>query len=201
MKRAILLSGGVDSIALSYWKKPEVAFTIDYGQRPYGGELRAATQVASQLGIQHELVRISCDGIGSGDLAGKEPSSFAPAPEWWPYRNQLLLTACAMKAISLNVTEIMIGTVSTDGFHKDGTPAFVQMMNDVIAYQEGSITVTAPAISMTSVELVKASGIPDSLLLWAHSCHKSDYACGNCRGCSKYQQVMNELYGPAATVS
>lgn len=200
MKRAILLSGGVDSIALSYWLRPELAITIDYGQLPYKGELRAAEEVAKQLGIQHELLQVDCRAIGSGDLSGTAPDPFAPASEWWPYRNQLLLTLCAAKAITLGVTEIYIGTVASDSFHKDGTPQFVQLMNDLLAYQEGNLRVSAPAIAMTSVQLVKHSQIPEELLLWAHSCHKADYACGNCRGCNKYRNVIHELYGnPAAT--
>jgi len=32
--KAILLSGGLDSIALAYWLRPQIAVTIDYGQRP-----------------------------------------------------------------------------------------------------------------------------------------------------------------------
>ncbi|RZK34504.1 MAG: 7-cyano-7-deazaguanine synthase, partial [Hymenobacter sp.] len=50
-----------------------------------------------------------------------------------------------------------------------------------------------PAIKMTSVQLVQQSGISDSLLHWAHSCHKSNIPCGNCRGCNKYREVMYEL--------
>ena len=30
-KKAILLSGGMDSIALAYWLRPEVASRLDYG--------------------------------------------------------------------------------------------------------------------------------------------------------------------------
>jgi 7-cyano-7-deazaguanine synthase len=195
MKQALLLSGGVDSIALAYWLRPEIVFTIDYGQLPYQGEVRAATQVAQQLGLQHELLRVDCSALGSGDLSGKAPDAHAPATEWWPYRNQLLVTMCAAKAIALGVKEILIGTVASDGFHKDGTPQFVQLMNDLLFYQEGGIRVSAPAIGLTSAELVRAAGIPEELLLWAHSCHKAEYACGNCRGCNKYQNVMHELYG------
>jgi 7-cyano-7-deazaguanine synthase len=201
VKRAILLSGGIDSIALSYWLKPELAITIDYGQLPYQGELRAASQITQELGIEHQLLKINCEAIGSGDLSGKAPNPFAPASEWWPYRNQLLLTACAMKAIDLGVTEILIGTVANDGFHKDGTPEFVRLMNEVVSYQEGHLTVSAPAIGLTSTELVRQAQIPEELLFWAHSCHKSDYACGNCRGCNKYRNVMHELYGSDPTPS
>ncbi|AMJ65931.1 7-cyano-7-deazaguanine synthase [Hymenobacter sp. PAMC 26628] len=199
MKRAILLSGGIDSIALSYWLRPDLAFTIDYGQLPYQGEVRAAEQIAKHLEITHELLKVDCGAIGSGDLSGKAPDPQAPASEWWPYRNQLLLTICASKAITMGATEIMIGTVASDGFHKDGTPRFIELMNEAFSYQEGNLQISAPAITMTSAELVRASQIPEELLFWAHSCHKADYACGNCRGCNKYRNVMHELYGTSFT--
>jgi 7-cyano-7-deazaguanine synthase len=201
VKRALLLSGGIDSIALAYWLRPEIVFTINYGQLPYLGEARAATEVAQQLQLQHELLHIDCRVLGSGDLSGNAPDPHAPASEWWPYRNQLLLTLCAAKAITLGVNELLVGTVASDGFHKDGTPQFVHLMSEVLSYQEGGLRVSAPAIALTSVELVRTSGIPPELLFWAHSCHKAEYACGKCRGCIKYQHVMDELYGTSESIS
>ena len=37
----MLLSGGMDSIAVAYWRRPSLAITIDYGQVPAAGELRS----------------------------------------------------------------------------------------------------------------------------------------------------------------
>jgi 7-cyano-7-deazaguanine synthase len=98
-----------------------------------------------------------------------------------------------MKAIGLGVTELMTASVKSDGFHKDGTADFYQLINNLMTYQEGGIKVYSPCIHMTSVELVKSSGIPDSLLHWAHSCHTGNVPCGHCRGCNKYRQTMHEL--------
>jgi 7-cyano-7-deazaguanine synthase len=42
MDTGLLLSGGMDSVALAYWLRPDVAFTIDYGQLSAEGELRSA---------------------------------------------------------------------------------------------------------------------------------------------------------------
>lgn len=60
--------------------------------------------------------------------------------------------------------------------------------------QEGGIRVTAPAIRMSTVELVRASGVPREILAWAHSCHTGPLACGDCRGCHKHFQVTEQLY-------
>jgi len=193
MKTAILLSGGIDSVALVFWKRPEVAYTVDYGQLSVLGEIRAARQVCKLLKLHHEIIEVDCASLGSGDMAGCPPSPIAPVSEWWPFRNQFLLTVAAMKAIGDGVNQILFGAVKTDVSHKDGSADFFKQMNSVLAIQEGGIKVLVPAIEMSSAELVQISKVDISVLSWAHSCHVSEYACGNCRGCFKHQQVMVEL--------
>ena len=39
---------------------------------PAEAEIAAASQVASELGIQHEVIAIDCTAIGSGDMAGDQ---------------------------------------------------------------------------------------------------------------------------------
>lgn len=193
MTRAVLLSGGMDSIALAYWKRPTFAFTIDYGQVCAAAEIRAAQVVTGTLGIQHEVIRADCAHLGSGDLAGTPASAHAPVPEWWPFRNQLLVTFAAMRAVAVGVNELLIGTLVTDCVHHDGTPEFVDLMGRLTSMQEGNVRVTAPAIHMSAIELSRASGVPIEILAWAHSCHRADYACGDCRGCNKHRETMSAL--------
>lgn len=193
MKSALLLSGGMDSIALAYWKRPDIAFTVDYGQLCAEAEVRAATQVALVLGIQHEVLRVNCRALGSGDLAGQPASDLSPVPEWWPFRNQLLVTLAAMRATALEVDRLLVGSVASDGIHRDGTPEFYARIDGLVAFQEGCIHVEAPALSLTTVELVLSSGVPREILAWSHSCHVADYACGVCRGCNKHSQVLEDL--------
>lgn len=192
-KKAILLSGGMDSIALAYWLRPEIAITLDYGQKAAEAEIAAATRVAEHLGMEHFVLRIDCSSLGSGDLVGSKPISDAPITEWWPYRNQMLVTMALMKAIQLGVCELMVGSVKTDAQHMDGTPEFYEQLSKLVSMQEGNIKVTAPAIGMTTVELVKKAGIPVNLLMYAHSCHTSNRPCGKCHGCNKYLYVKEQL--------
>jgi 7-cyano-7-deazaguanine synthase len=192
--RSLLLSGGVDSVALAFWKRPQVAMTIDYGQRAALAEVNVSQHICSLLEIDHVIIRVDCSSLGSGDMAGLSPLRHAPVSEWWPYRNQLLATLAGMKAIAIGATEIMLGSVATDASHIDGTLRFYDALNTLMAMQEGALTVSAPALGMTTSELVRTSGIDRGLLSWAHSCHTSILACGNCRGCYKHQQVMGELY-------
>ncbi len=195
--RALLLSGGMDSIAVAFWKRPEIAITVDYGQKAAEAEILAAGQVAGELAMRHEVVRIDCRPIGSGDMAGDKALDVAPVPEWWPFRNQILVTFAAARGVALGVTEVMTGSVASDGSHADGRPGFYEAMDHVTAFQEGGIRVSAPALSMTTTELVRASGVPREILAWAHSCHVGNLACGQCRGCVKHYLVTKEVYGAA----
>lgn len=194
MSRAILLSGGIDSIALAYWKKPEFAITINYGQAPAQTELRVSKTICDLLNIKHLIVEIDCSTLGSGDLLNSIPLTIAPSTEWWPYRNQLLATLASMKAVSYGIKEVMLGSVLSDGFHKDGTESFYSLLNTLVNYQEGNMNISAPAISLSSTELVLSSQVPSDLLLYAHSCHTNNVPCGHCRGCYKYIEVIQNLH-------
>lgn len=196
MKTGILLSGGMDSISLAWWKRPDIAFTINYGQLAAAAEVAASTSFCKYLGIPHFVLDVDCRALGSGDMAGAKADTHAPASDWWPYRNQMLVTLAAMKAISFGVTHLCLGTVRSDGSHSDGTIEFVNAISTLMSLQEGGLTISAPAIELSTTELIKISGIPSDVLAWAHSCHKSNVPCGNCRGCNKYFEVLGEVgYG------
>jgi 7-cyano-7-deazaguanine synthase len=103
MCKALLLSGGIDSIALAYWKRPQFAFTINYGQSAASAELEASRIVCQKINIKHITIDVDCSKLGSGDLLKKKSIEIAPSTEWWPYRNQLLVTLACMKAIDFNI--------------------------------------------------------------------------------------------------
>lgn len=193
MKTALLLSGGMDSVAIAWWKRPDIAITLDYGQKAAEAEIGAAKTICQSLDIEHHVVRVDCSTLGSGDMAGTAADVNAPSSDWWPYRNQMLISLAAMKAITLGITHLWIGTVKSDGTHLDGTPDFVRKINDLMYYQEGSITVEAPAIHLSTTELIRVSGIAPGTLAWAHSCHKANIPCGCCRGCNKYFEVLDDV--------
>ena len=120
MKTALLLSGGMDSLAIAWWKRPDIAITLDYGQEAADAEKRASAAVCAQLGIEHHIVHIDCSSLGSGDMANAAPDAAAPASDWWPYRNQMLLTFAAMKCIGLGVKRLLLGTVWSSPYLTDG---------------------------------------------------------------------------------
>lgn len=192
-RTGILLSGGMDSIAVAYLCRPSIAITVDYGQLPAAAESRAASAVAEALGLHHETITVDLRTIGSGQMANAPPVDVAPVPEWWPFRNQMLITLAAMRGIALGMNKLLVGTVKSDQSHADGRSDFVSAMDAVLKLQEGTIALDAPAIQLTTPELIRAAGVPWELLAWSHSCHVSEYACGICRGCHKHFRTCEAI--------
>lgn len=193
---ALLLSGGMDSISIAWWKRPSVAIFVDYGQVPAKAEEAAGQAAAEAIGIRYEIVRADCSALGSGDMAGKPAAAVAPVSEWWPFRNQLILTIAGAAALQFGETELMIGALRTDSQHVDGRAEFIDLISQLMSIQEGGLRVRAPAIALSADELVRQSGIPQSVLGWAHSCHRSNLACGQCRGCIKHYETWEALGWP-----
>lgn len=193
MSNLLLLSGGIDSAALASWLRPDVCLTIDYGQRAAAAEIQASRQICADLSLRHEVLTAHIPSLGAGDMAGTAPTMHSPNSEFWPFRNQYLITLGAMAAVKYACKHVLIGTVSTDDRHADGSVQFIGTMDALLALQEGEIHLVAPAKHLTTAELVKQSRLSQATLGWTHSCHTGDLACGNCRGCAKHSEVMAEL--------
>lgn len=192
----LLLSGGLDSLALAYWKRPGAAITIDYGQVCAEAEIRSSAQICSELEIPHHIVTVDLSSLGSGDLSQYGPIEVAPASDWWPYRNQMLCTVAGMRMIPLGTKSLLFGAVRSDAQHVDGTEEFIQGISQLMQAQEGGLSINAPAIRMSTIELIRHANVPVEMLSWGHSCHRSNWACGICRGCNKHREVMGALdYG------
>ncbi|MGO9791651.1 MAG: 7-cyano-7-deazaguanine synthase [Solirubrobacteraceae bacterium] len=193
MRRLLLLSGGLDSTGVAGLLQPDAALTIDYGQVSAAGEEGAGRSVARHLGIPWNHLRVDCSPVGSGLLAGCEPDPCAPVREWWPFRNQLLATLAAAWALPRGFQSIVLGSVSTDGCHLDGTAQFYAKLDGLIRLQEGGMNVEVPAIGMTTAELLRQVDLESGVLGFTHSCHRSPIACGACPGCAKRAAVLEEL--------
>lgn len=193
MKRAVLLSGGVDSICLTHGIKPDIAYTLDYGQIVADREIYVSKYLCKTLNIQHKIIKVDCKHLGSGSLANSESNDISPSREWWPFRNQLLITLASMQALRDSINEIYLASVKSDNFHKDGTKEFYKMINNLLFYQEGKIKVMCPTLDFFSHELVQKYNVPKKLIMMAHSCHISNLSCGVCSGCIKQLKVRYEL--------
>ena len=142
------------------------------------------------------------------DRSGGAAEAVSPSPEWWPLRNQLLCSLAAAWALSPRapsgtpIRKVLTATVAGDGSrHVDGTTAFYEAMDAVTAMQEGNVRVLAPAAGLSAADLLRASGITEDVLGWAHSCHRGDVPCAECPGCWKRSDVLVEagMLGHALT--
>lgn len=193
MSDLLLLSGGIDSAALAALTRPSQCLTIDYGQRPAKAEIAASAQICKDLKLNHIIISANISHLGAGDLSGLNASPHSTHSEFWPFRNQFLVTLGAMAAIKYQCDRVLIGTVVTDKRHLDGSPQFIEVLNSLLGLQEGSIQLSAPAAAMTSPGLIRKSKISISTLGWCHSCHAGDLACNQCRGCQKHSEIMLSL--------
>ncbi len=191
----LLLSGGVDSACIAYIRRPHAALTVDYGQLVAASEIRAAAAICGELGIEHHTLRVDMRALGRGVMCDGVERDQSPTPEWWPYRNQLLISFAAAKAISLGLRAVVIGTVKGDGVHADGTPAFVEAMRTVLALQEGAVRLESPALNVDAAELLRQSRAPLSFAAWTFSCHVAAEPCGSCRGCYKHLATIESVFG------
>ncbi|GAA0742578.1 7-cyano-7-deazaguanine synthase QueC [Dactylosporangium roseum] len=190
----LLLSGGLDSTALAALERPTLCLVIDYGQRPAPAEVRAATAVTDALDLPIEHLRLDLGDTGGGLLRDDRPLPGGPSPEWWPFRNQILVTAAAAVALRNNLHTVMVGTVIDDrDRHADGSPAFYAALDRLFALQEGDVRVVTPAIDETSTALVGRSGLGEDVLAWTVSCHRASLPCGQCPGCWKRAKVLERL--------
>jgi 7-cyano-7-deazaguanine synthase len=193
--KALLLSGGLDSAALAFWLRPDMCVTINYGQKPAAGELAASKALCAELGLCHRVITADLSSLGAGDMSD-HPSRTgmgAIAPEFWPYRNQMLVTLAGMLLQPEGLSEIIVGTVVTDR-HADGRQPFLKTLHRLMRLQEGEVVVSAPASRMTTTALVQKSEFPRRLIGLTFSCHLHHYACGQCSGCEKHRKVIEKIY-------
>jgi 7-cyano-7-deazaguanine synthase len=104
----------------------------------------------------------------------------------------MLITLAGMRFVNEGLKEIMIGAVRTD-VHADGKSPFFRAIGKLMAVQEGSVAVSAPARSLHPLRLLQASGFPDTLLGLTFSCHVMQYPCGRCRGCMKHLDTLTRV--------
>jgi 7-cyano-7-deazaguanine synthase len=184
-RSVLLLSGGLDSTALATWLRPALCLTISYGQAAAEAEARASSEICELLSLEHEVLEIDCTAMGAGTLASSPRSEHSSWDEFWPYRNQMLVTFAAGIALKRDLRRVLVGSIATDDRHVDGSARFYDAISALTSMQEGGVEVIAPAISLTCHELIARANPADEILARTHSCHASTFACGTCAGCVK----------------
>jgi 7-cyano-7-deazaguanine synthase len=182
--KILLLSGGIESTCLAISWQPDLCFTVDYGQVSAPGEVAASRLIARHLRLDHEVARINLNEFGAGLLSGRGRGGPTGAPEFWPFRNQMLITLAAMRFDRIPNVRICIGTVLTDRRHPDGTIRFLRSMNRLLQVQRDDFVLEYPAARSATQSLIEKSHV-DHLLGFTFSCHTGPISCGRCPGCIK----------------
>lgn len=193
-KRALLISGGIEFTCLAWLLKPELAFTVDYGQVPAPTEISSSRDICTFLNIEHVVLGAPTNFVSVGLMSLRRSTQDSQHPEFWPYRNQFILTCAMMAGYSRGVTEIVIGSVAGDFKFADGTEDFIALMNGLSAQQGEMPKISAPAIKMTTEQLLSAANPPVQILGLTFSCHRATVPCGDCPGCNKNREVLASLY-------
>ncbi|MFN4249835.1 7-cyano-7-deazaguanine synthase [Deinococcus sp.] len=184
----LLISGGMDSVALAYWKRPAAALIVNYGQKPFQRELDVSRYVCQDLKIplyQQTVLPLPA--------ARPVDSPEGHSSDWVPFRNQLLITLGASLSIQFGLEAVMIGTVQTDRKFADGSPSFLAAMMALLQTQEGQLRLLAPASSLSTLELFEISGTPREVFNGVYSCTYAEQPCQRCSSCVKYAEVMASL--------
>jgi len=206
-KAVVLCSGGIDSTTILAIARSEgfkiYSLTFDYGQR-HRCELEASRRVSELFKVQrHLVVKIDLRAIGGSALTDAIPvpkgrgdeMARGPIPATYvPARNTIFLSYGLAWAEVLGAADIFIGVNAIDySGYPDCRPEFITAFEGMAnlatkAAVEGRIrlTVRAPLIAMTKVEIIRKGvelGVDYSL---THSCYDPSpegLACGACDSC------------------
>ena len=207
MKALVLLSGGLDSATClamkvaEYGKDQLAALNVFYGQK-HSREIESARKVAAHYGVQLEEFDLKNVMEGSdcplleGSDRGIEHRSYAEqvrdegptVSTYVPFRNGLMLSIAAARAIILGCSEICYGAHADDAAgsaYPDCTPEFYSSMDSAIYEGSGhKLHLTAPLINMNKAGVVKRGlelKVPYELT-W--SCYEGgDSPCHSCGTC------------------
>ena len=197
----VLLSGGLDSATLLAIARQEGyrchALSLDYGQI-HRAELDAALRVATEFGVEHQILAVPIGGFGGSALT--DPA--VPVPDcggegipvtYVPARNTVFLALALAWAEVLKASAIFIGVNALDySGYPDCRPEFLEAFQGLAnlatrqAVEGLPVEILAPLVRMTKAEIIARGtelGVDYSLTV---SCYRADTlgrACGRCDAC------------------
>lgn len=215
-RSVILLSGGLDSAAnlalCAELDEPVLALTVDYGQRAFEPELRAARALCEYYGVRHERLDLRWLGrLGGSSLTSHEQdvpeiatsllddarTTQATAKSVWvPNRNGVLINAAAAYAERLGASRVVVGFNAEEAAtFPDNSAEFLKRASDALAYSsgEGAVSVFCYTTEMDKKRIVaKLRGLARPFpfdRLW--SCyHGGEKPCGSCESCRRLARAL-----------
>jgi 7-cyano-7-deazaguanine synthase len=197
MKAVALLSGGLDSVVSMLLAREEaeiiMALTVDYGQKAWGNELKAAQMVCDAYRIPHKSIVLPfMKDLHSGIIEGSGISEDNP---WVPNRNGLFINLAAAYAEDMGASLVICGFNRDEGIDfPDNTREYVNAVNSSLFYSTlNHVKVKSFVQEMSKVEIVKKAkelGV-DFSLIW--SCYrKGPKPCGECPSCVRNKEAYEK---------
>ncbi len=209
----VLLSGGLDSVynlyeSVAHWPDQVEAISINYGQKAWSSEKRAAQRFCQILDVPwHELDLSSLFAKDSSSLTSDQ--KMVPTTEvniedlsasqksaekvWVANRNGVFLNVAATWAESLGAQWIVPGFNAEEAAtFPDNSPAFIDKINECLKLS----TANGVQVRCFSQNLYK-NQIAQSLVekgapmgeIW--SCYFSgEKPCGGCESCQRFQRAL-----------
>ncbi len=209
-KAIILLSGGLDSLAVAAFPqneyKIELALTFDYGQKSAKAEIDASAKICKYYNIEHKVIKldwlkeitktslVSDEEIPTSNLGTFESA----ASVWIPNRNGLFLNIAAAFADSLGYDFILFGANKDEGAtFPDNTEKFRAEISRV--FESSTLKqpkVIAPLINYTKNDIVKIAMDNDAPLELVRSCYAGgEKHCGKCESCRHLKTALIANHG------
>jgi len=190
MRSILLMSGGIDSALLLYTIRPDFALFIDYGQVAAEGERQASRSLCDLA--QTNLIERTCQikSYRSKVMSGQGRET---QDEYWPFRNQFLISIAAMEAVKRSADVIIIGIASGDAHFADGSIDFVRIASTLVATQHPQITVKAPLLEECNNSALLLHAVPPYFLRRTHSCNRSAQPCWDCPSCVRAAKILGQL--------
>lgn len=179
----LLLSGGMDSVAILSVFRPKVCLFVDYRQPAAEAEYKASKFFASHYNSTLFRIKMNLTDTSAQDLSFSDELYF-------PFRNQLLITIAGYYAAKIKERKILIGSTHSDKHFKDNDVSFVEKINDLMKFQDANISLVAPAINHDSIEYFQNAKISEPLYHHLHSCNFSNDPCGTCSSCIKLRKAI-----------
>ena len=167
----VLASGGVDSSTLLRLSVQQgltpTALFVDYGQPAAEAEGEAVAKICSGLRTPWRRVRYKGTRFGAGEIRG---------------RNAFLLHMALVEFPS-NSGVVVLGIHAGTGY-ADCSPDFMEVMERSYEFHTGgAITVTAPFLHWTKLDVYRLAAKLNVPIAQTHSCESSNLPCGQCRSC------------------
>lgn len=186
----LLLSGGLDSVALAYDLKSQGciihAILFDYGQ-VHRKELTCALAHVAKLNIKHTYIQLHrINGLFAHSSLTDGKGGVVV-----PNRNSVFCHIAASIAVSAGAESVAIGCNKDDQREfPDCRWDWVEAMNATLKASEIPVEIVAPYIGLTKYQIVRRAkelGVDLKTVWWCYS--DGQKPCGKCLACKKMRKA------------